>query len=330
MVSDSSSVDVLIVGGGPSGLSAALCLSRARYTTAIFDSSVYRNAESWHMHMVPTWDHKDPREYRAAARKELQTRYHTTTFVDKAVISVIKTSAGGFEATDADGKVWSGKKLILAVGVKDILPDIPGYKECWVKGMYVSPPFSPRGFSLRNHSFHCLFCHGYEERDVNSVGVLAVDLMAQMPPIANGLARNALQFTKDVTVYTNGSEEVANTLAPMVQKKGIKVDSRKIARLVKLDSGSDVKIEFADGSEVTHGFLVHGPRNEIDLSFAKGLKLEVSPSGGELKVVNPFQETTEPGCFAIGDVGSIGKIAVAGVAFGTFAATGVVKQLQAD
>ena len=179
-------------------------------------------------------------------------------------------------------------------------------------------------------SFHCLFCHGYEDRDVASVGVLAVDLMAEMPRITNGLARNALQFSKDVTVYTNGSESVASALTAMVEKKGIKINTQPIKSLRKEKIGAEVTINFQDGSSITHGFLVHGPRNQMPLDFAKALNLEKAPSSGELKIVNPFQETTEPGCFAVGDIGSIGKIVVAGVAFGTFAATGIVQQLQAD
>jgi gliotoxin/aspirochlorine biosynthesis thioredoxin reductase len=81
-------VDVLIIGGGPSGLAATLCLSRALYKTAVFDSGEYRNEASRRVHMLPTWDHKDPREYREAARLELQTRYKTVTFV------VLKVTGG--------------------------------------------------------------------------------------------------------------------------------------------------------------------------------------------------------------------------------------------
>ena len=154
--------------------------------------------------------------------------------------------------------------------------------------------------------------------------------MAEVPRITNGLARNALQFSKNVTVYTNGSESVAAQLEPMIAKKGIATDNRVIKRLVKEKTGAEVTIHFEDGSSVTHGFLVHGPRMEMPLDFAKELNLEKTPSGMELKVTPPFNETSEPGCFAVGDVGSMGKIVIAGVAFGTFAATGIVSQLQAD
>ena len=136
-MSDHNTVDVLVVGGGPSGLAAALCLSRACYKTVIFDSGSYRNEQAHHMHMFPTWDHQDPKAYRASARKELQERYDTVRFVDLAVTAVIrdKDGSGGFKAVDSSGEDWYGKKLVLASGVKDIFPDIPGYDECWVKGM---------------------------------------------------------------------------------------------------------------------------------------------------------------------------------------------------
>ena len=162
------------------------------------------------------------------------------------------------------------------------------------------------------------------------MGVLAVDLLAMIPPITNGLARNALQFTNSVTVYTNGSDSVAAAVKPLVEKKGIQVDSRAIKRLTKESQGAEVTIHFEDGGSVTHGFLVHAPKNQMDLGFAKDLNLEQMPSGGELKVIPPFNETTEPGCFAAGDIVSIAKVVVAGVAFGSFAATGIVKQLQSD
>jgi hypothetical protein len=134
-------VDVLIVGGGPAGLSAATALSRLMHPCIIFDHGVYRNDRTKHMHNVPTWDHKDPEDFRKAARKDLTDRYKTTSFVHAKVEKLTKLPDGGFEALDTAGKVYKGKKVLLATGVEDVYPEIAGYDDCWGRGMYVVPTF---------------------------------------------------------------------------------------------------------------------------------------------------------------------------------------------
>jgi thioredoxin reductase len=131
----SANLDVLIVGGGPAGLAAALGLCRAQYTAAVFDSGVYRNRLADHMHTVPTWDHINPAEYRKAAREEILRRYNTVKFVNTTIQSIRKTDHNTFVATNLEGKEWTGKKLLLASGVTDVFPDIQGYGDCWAKGM---------------------------------------------------------------------------------------------------------------------------------------------------------------------------------------------------
>jgi gliotoxin/aspirochlorine biosynthesis thioredoxin reductase len=87
------------------------------------------------MHVVPTWDHRDSKDFRAAARKDLLARYNTTQFQDVKVESISRTDLGLFKAIDVTKTEWLGRKVILATGVRDIYPDIDGYGECWAYGM---------------------------------------------------------------------------------------------------------------------------------------------------------------------------------------------------
>jgi len=126
-------VDALIIGAGPAGLSAALGLCRQRRTAVLFDSGVYRNAITSHMHNFPTWDHQSPSDFRKKALAELTSgRYDTTEYVRQHVQSVEQNKDGIFTAIDSNGKEWQGKKLLIATGITDVMPDIPGFKETWM------------------------------------------------------------------------------------------------------------------------------------------------------------------------------------------------------
>jgi thioredoxin reductase len=131
---DSEVFDVLIIGGGFAGLTAAATLARQLHTAAIFDSGIYRNARSDSLRVMPTWDGQDPESFRAAARAELE-KYDSIRFVRTEIKGVVKGEKGMFEASDAAGQTWQGRKLILASGVCEIYPAIPGYEECWARGM---------------------------------------------------------------------------------------------------------------------------------------------------------------------------------------------------
>lgn len=134
MVLNNTITDVLIVGGGYAGLSTASTLYRATHTTIVFDSGVYRDQRAPQIRQLPGWEGKASDEYRAAARAELEST-GLSTFVNVSVKSIERTDDGLFEAQTSDGKTWLGRKVVLAMGVQEIYPNIPGYEKCWVTGM---------------------------------------------------------------------------------------------------------------------------------------------------------------------------------------------------
>ncbi|KGO74476.1 Pyridine nucleotide-disulfide oxidoreductase, class-II [Penicillium italicum] len=302
--------DALIIGGGPAGLSVATGLARQLHRAIVFDSGVYRNSLASHMHNVASWDHKLPEEFRQAARDRILSRYETIQFENIEIKKVQRTSEG-FNAVDSRDRVWTGKKLVFANGVRDILPDIPGYGECWGLGI-----------------FHCLFCHGFEERGCKSAGVLAIGDMANIMA-AMHVARMARRFAMTVTIYTHGAQELTEALEKASHGTGIKVDSRVITRLVKGLGPSDVEVGLEDGTQIMEGFLVHKPKTEFNGPFAKQLGLQLT-SDGDIKTSDPFYSTSVPGVFAAGDCAGPMKAVVMAMSSGTMVAGGLAGQLQAE
>ena len=129
-------IDVAIIGGGPAGLTAASTLARQLHTGVVFDSGNYRNAPATHMHMVPAWDHREPAEFRAAARRDIAARYaEFIKFEDIAVEKIEKVGDAHFKVRDSSGKERDFRKVILAVGSSNVFPDIEGYADVWGKRM---------------------------------------------------------------------------------------------------------------------------------------------------------------------------------------------------
>lgn len=127
-------VDVLIVGGGPAGLTSGISVARNVHTAIVFDSHSYRNERATHFHMLPTWDGKDPIDFRDAARQNTLDNYQTT-FYEDVKIEKAKKDGEIFELADENGKVWKGRSLVLATGIIDVPLDIPGFDECWGRSM---------------------------------------------------------------------------------------------------------------------------------------------------------------------------------------------------
>jgi thioredoxin reductase len=314
-------LDAIIVGAGPAGLNAALAFARTRSTALVFDSREYRNEGIKHMHTVASRDHQDPYAFRSTALEQIESRYDTVWFQQATITHATKALLGeeqyaGFEVKDTAGTTYHGRKLILATGSKDIMPDIAGYKENWP-----------------GHIYQCLACDGFEQRDT-PIGILSFD-----SPMYAHMVQMATAFDKRITIYSNGpiSQEAPIQKAFHVAKAfGATLDERKIARLVNNGPShiDGVTIEFETGEPVTLGFIVHRPvtvNRAQHLIEQLGVETVDEAMGGHVRVTNPmFNETSVRGVFAAGDTMVMMKQVVFAMAEGLKAAVGVGMQLGAE
>ncbi len=166
---------------------------------------------------------------------------------------------------------------------------------------------------------------GYEQRGCASAGLLALDSLASVF-YATNLARDAHKFTDIVTIYTNANTTLANDIAEALTTVSMRVDDRKIKRLIKGPGKSEVILEFEGGGPKTEGFLVHRPLAKLDRTLADQLGLEFGPIG-EIKVNPPFHQTSVPGVYAAGDCASMFKIIPNAISMGSYAGAGVAREL---
>ncbi|KAF7681465.1 hypothetical protein GT037_000441 [Alternaria burnsii] len=309
----SSVLDVLIIGSGPAGLGAALALGRVFRSAAVFDSKYFRNSASSHAHTVPTRDHEDPAQIRQLMRQEVMGRYKTITFTDSSAVSVEELD-GCFQVVDNGGRKWNGRKVVLATGVIDVLPEIDGFRQAWGKQI-----------------LHCLYCRGFEESQPTSatskIGfLLPRDISAS--DISNTLfyGQLAYQFTGDMTILLNGNTNTATTtaLAPALSR-GMKPIGKEIREILTTSSSSTATVVFMDGTSESFSWLFYKPAVILAGEFYKALDLKIT-SQGEIEV-SQWQETSKHGIFAAGDCANMFKQIAVASADGIKAGMGANKQI---
>lgn len=183
------------------------------------------------------------------------------------------------------------------------------------------------GLLILQSSFHCFFCHGYEERGVESAGALGMGL-ANTPEALNIMCRSIERLSHHVTVYTNGNSDLAVCTEAITHSNNITYDDRIISKfqLGNNGAGPSVIITFSDGTSKTEGFIAGQPIVELcGAELIKQLELKLTPEG-DVAVSAPFNETSVSGCFAAGDATTQKRTVMQALYTGTFAGAGLALQ----
>jgi len=261
--------DVVVVGGGAAGLSAALVLGRARRRVAVIDAGAPRNASAAHMQGFLSRDGMPPADLLAAGRAEV-TAYGVHLIRDH-----VAGIDPGFLVRLAGGRVLNARRIMIATGVTDELPDIPGVRERWGRDL-----------------LHCPYCHGWEVRD-EPLGVLGT-----LP----GSVQHALlvrQWSDDVVFFAHTYEPTPADLAQM-EARGAQVVRGEVTRLV-VDADHLTGVELADGRVVARTAVFVRPGN---IPHADGLLnalgCDVNEAG--FATVDATGRTSNLGVWAAGNV----------------------------
>jgi thioredoxin reductase len=266
------------VGAGSAGLSAALTLARCRRRVLVADGGAPRNAPSGGVHNFLSNDGIPPAELLRLARAQLAP-YPTATIRELKITKLVRHEQG-FEitGTTSQGHAWTGtaRRVLLATGVEDILPPLPGFRELWGSGV-----------------LHCPYCHGYEVRDQP----LAVYGRGKT---VTGLALLLTNWSRDLVVVTDGPNHLTDRNRERLAQQGIGVREEPVASLALGPKGGLRCVEFTDGSYLERAALfLHAPQEQRSPLAAE---LGARFTGKGAIWVNKNSQTTVPGLYAAGDI----------------------------
>lgn len=270
--------DALIVGGGPAGLSAALVLGRARRRVLVLDSGQPRNALSPAAHSVFTRDGTPPSELLRLGREDLR-HYDGVEIREAEVTEVEPREKGGFSATLAGSSRVCGRKLLLATGMREKLPQIEGMQELWGTGV-----------------LHCPYCHGWEVRDLPLALYANGDFAMHFAGILRG-------WSHDLVVCSHGPAYLGEEDRRKLARFRIGLKEEVIVRLEgnpECKEGSLERIVFADGSALARRALfVRLPQRQFS-PLAESLGCALNDRNQVKTDANG--RTSVPGVFAAGDL----------------------------
>jgi thioredoxin reductase len=267
--------DAIIIGGSFAGLSAAMYIARARRSVCVIDTGAPRNRFAAQSHGFFAQDGNEPGTMLATARSQV-AEYPTATFIEGEAMTA-STEPDGFSVKLATGEVLESARLVLAFGISDELPAIPGLAERWGRSV-----------------LHCPYCHGFEFSG-QRLGVLSVSPMS---------LHQAMLIAEwgPTTLYLNGASEPDAASLAQLQKRGVAIESAPV-RALHGEGAQLSSIEFIDGRTSGVDALYLGPRTHLNSEVAHQLGCEMDEGTfGPIIRTDPQKTTTVPGVYAAGDI----------------------------
>jgi thioredoxin reductase len=291
--------DVVIVGGGPAGLSAALVLGRCRRHVLVCDAGKPRNAASLELHGYLTRDGIAPLEFLRLASEELK-QYGIERRT--SIVTTIDCTNQGFKLTLDDGRSVEARAVLMATGVQDRLPEVSGIEECY-------------GITVH----HCPYCDGWEVRDRRLV------VIGQGASGA-ALALSLKTWSRDITICSNGRARIHPRHRAQLEEQQIPVHEARIERVEHVN-GHVQRILLANGTVVPCGavFFSTGQKPQSDIPRQLGCELTRK---GVVKT-DHLGQTRVPGLYVAGDASRDVQFVIVAAAEGAKAAVAINKSLQA-
>lgn len=294
--------DVVIIGGGPAGLNAALVLGRARRSVVVIDEGRPRNRVTHETHGFLTRDGIKPAEFRSVAREQIAA-YPSVRFADDKVEAVAGED-GRFEVRTMEGAVYNAKKLLFAVGKRDLPVEIDGLADVYGTSAFVCP-----------------YCDGWELRD-KPLAIIAKGAGA------HHYAKMLSGWTSSTVICTNGPDELSDEQREDLKKHDVPIRDASIRAIESDGSGHVSRIVLEDGSSFNCEGIFFAPKLAAGSPLPESVGCKMNEAGSV--VADSFGKTNVAGVYCAGDAATEMYQAIAAASLGSLAAVGINGELIAE